>query len=110
MKKRTTRDRMVEAKEMFSALASEPRLRILKWLEEPEAHFAAQKHGDLRADGVCGSRIAEKLGFRLPTVSRHMKQLVDAGLIESKRIKQWTFYRRTASGIEQVHRIVDDVL
>lgn len=99
---------MAEAKNIFSALASEPRLQILEWLRDPEAHFRAQKFGDLKVDGVCGSRIAEKLDFSLPTVSRHMKQLVEAGLVESKRIKQWTFYRRAPSGIKLAHRIVDD--
>ncbi len=99
---------MEDAKNIFSALASKPRLKILAWLKDPEAHFPAQKFGDLEVDGVCGSRIAEKLDFSLPTVSRHMKQLVDAGLVESKRIKQWTFYRRMPSGIERAHRTVDN--
>jgi len=99
---------MTNAKNIFSALASEPRLQILDWLKDPEVHFRVQKYGDLKDDGVCGSRIAEKLGFRLPTVSRHMRQLVDTGLVESKRIKQWTFYRRAPAGIKLAHRIVDD--
>lgn len=98
----------IEAKNIFSALASEPRLQILEWLKNPEVHFRPQKYGDLKEDGVCGSRIAEKLDFSLPTVSRHMKQLVDAGLIESKRIKQWTFYRRMPSGIEEARCLIDD--
>jgi len=101
---------MTNAKKIFSALASEPRLQILYWLKDPEAHFRAQKYGDLNVDGVCGSRIAEKLGFRLPTVSRHMKQLVDTGLVESKRIKQWTFYRRGTEGIKLAHRIINDAI
>jgi len=50
--------------------------------------------GDLVKDGVCGLLIAEKLGISQPTVSEHMRLLVRAGLVQSKRIKQWTFYRR----------------
>ena len=81
------------------ALASERRLRILEWLRDPVAHFPPQVDGDLVEDGVCGVLIAAKLGVSQPTASEHLKILSQAGLIRSKRIKQWTFYQRDEARI-----------
>ena len=92
---------MVDAN-AFRALASERRLQILDWLKDPVRHFPAQIDGDLVDDGVCGVLIAEKLRVSQPTVSEHLKILTQAGLLRSKRIKQWTFYRRDESRIGEL--------
>jgi DNA-binding transcriptional ArsR family regulator len=98
---------MVQA---IRALANERRLQILDWLKDPVAHFPPQIDGDLVKDGVCGVLIAEKLGVSQPTASEHLKILSQAGLIRTKRIKQWTFYRRDEARIRDVKRaIMQDV-
>ena len=86
----------------FKALASDRRLQILEWLKDPERHFKPQVDGDLVTDGVCGVLIAEKLGVSQPTVSEHLKVLTQAGLLRSKRIKQWTFYKRDEASIRSI--------
>jgi len=86
------------------ALANDKRLQILEWLKAPRAHFPPQVDGDLVKDGVCGVRIAEKLGISQPTVSEHMRVLSQGGLVRGKRIKQWTFYRRDETRIREVKR------
>jgi DNA-binding transcriptional ArsR family regulator len=88
------------------ALASDRRLLILEWLKQPKAHFRAQVDGDLVSDGVCGVLIAEKLGVSQPTVSEHLKILAQAGLLTSKRIKQWTFYKRDEARITKLKRAI----
>lgn len=80
--------------EVYRALASEKRLQVLEWLKDPRAHFPEQVDGDLVKDGVCGLSIAQKLGVAQPTASVHLKMMVGAGLLTSKRIRQWTFYKR----------------
>jgi len=69
------------------------------WLKDPRAHFREQVDGDLVDDGVCGVLIAEKLAVSQPTLSEHMRILVQAELVVPKRIKQWTFYRRNEARI-----------
>ncbi|PYO03452.1 MAG: transcriptional regulator [Candidatus Rokuibacteriota bacterium] len=86
------------------ALGNERRLQILTWLKAPRAHFPPQADGDLVRDGVCGVLIAAKLGVSPPTASEHLKILAHAGLVRSKRIKQWTFYRRDERQIAAVKR------
>ncbi len=88
------------------ALSNDKRLQILDWLKDPEAHFPPQVDGDLVADGVCGVLIAEKLGVSQPTVSEHMKALAQAGLVRSKRIKQWTFYKRDEPRIRAIKKAI----
>ena len=88
------------------ALANNRRLQILEWLRDPRAHFPPQVDGDLVRDGVCGVLIAEKLGVSQPTVSEHMRILVQAGLVRPKRIKQWTFYRRDEARIKEIKRAI----
>ena len=92
------------------AFASKPRLQILGWLKQPRVHFREQVDGDLVDDGVCGLSIAEKLGVSQPTVTGHMKLLVDIGVVRAKRIKQWTFYKRDEERIRALKAgIVDEV-
>ena len=95
---------MTKASAGLRALANDKRLQILEWLKSPRTHFPPQVDGDLVKDGVCGVRIAEKLGISQPTVSEHMRVLTQAGLVRGKRIKQWTFYRRDEARIREVKR------
>ncbi len=88
------------------ALASDRRLLILDWLKDPVAHFPPQSDGDRVEDGVCGVLIAGKLGVSQPTVSEHLKILTRAGLLTSKRIRQWTFYRRDEAKLDLVKQAI----
>jgi ArsR family transcriptional regulator len=88
--------------EILKALANERRLQILDWLKDPVANFPPQVDGDLSEDGVCALYIAEKLGITQPTLSEHMRVLVQAGLVDQKRIKQWAFYRRNEERLAEI--------
>jgi|SRR5215469_8456579 len=92
----------MKAAAILRALASERRLQVLDWLKSPRAHFRDQIDGDLVEDGVCGLLIAEKLGVSQPTVTEHMRLLVQVGAVRSKRIKQWTFYKRDEKRIREL--------
>jgi DNA-binding transcriptional ArsR family regulator len=89
---------------VLRALANERRLKILEWLKRPRRHFPAQVDGDLVKDGVCGVLIARKLRVSQPTASEHLNILVRAGLVQGKRIKQWTFYQRDEAQIKRIKR------
>jgi DNA-binding transcriptional ArsR family regulator len=88
----------------IQAIGNERRILILEWLKRPRAHFRPQVDGDLLKDGVCAALIAEKLGVSQPTLSEHMRVLTQAGLVRSKRIKQWTFYKRNEPRIKEFKR------
>lgn len=90
--------------QILKALGNDRRIEILDRLKDPRAHFREQVDGDLVDDGVCGVLIAEKLGVSQPTLSEHMRILVEAGLVSARRIKQWTFYRRDEAAIAEAKR------
>src|SRR5215467_4260365 len=90
------------------ALANPKRLQILEWLKQPRKHFPPQVDGDLVKDGVCGVLIAAKLHVSQPTASEHLRILAHAGLVRSKRIKKWTFYKRDEAGIKKLKALIAD--
>jgi DNA-binding transcriptional ArsR family regulator len=90
----------------IQAISNERRLRILEWLKKPRANFRPQADGDLVKDGVCAVLLAQKLGISQPTLSEHMRVLCQAKLVQSKRIKQWTFYKRNEPRIKQIKRSI----
>jgi len=100
----TTTDRPIETLEVLRALASPKRLQVLEWLRDPVAHFPPQRDGDLVKDGVCVVFIADKLGVAQPTATTHLQALARAGLVTSKRIGQWTFYRGDEKAIRAFKR------
>jgi ArsR family transcriptional regulator len=89
---------------LLRIVANDKRLQILEWLNDPPANFPPQIDGDLVKDGVCGLFIARKLKITQPTASEHLNLLVDAGLLQAKRIKQWTFYKRDEKAIRKLKR------
>ncbi len=78
---------------VLKALSSEKRLQIMQWIAAPRDHFPPQDDGDLVEDGVCVQSITEKIGLAQPTVTSHMRVLEKAGLVTSKQIKNWVFYK-----------------
>ena len=106
----TTPAQAFDTAEVFRALASRRRLQILEWLRDPVAHFPPQRDGDLVDDGVCVVFIADKLGVAQPTATAHLQALARAGLVTSKRVGQWTFYKRDEAAIKAFTRQLGDRL
>jgi ArsR family transcriptional regulator len=100
----------VQELDIIKALANERRLQILDWLKDPRSHFRPQVDGDLVEDGVCAVLIAEKLEISAATLSEHMRVLSQVGLVRSKRIKQWIFYRRDEERITAFKAVIQERL
>lgn len=62
---------------IFKALGDETRLRILSML-------AGGK--------TCACKILEEFNFTQPTLSYHMKQLVESGLVDAEKDGKWVHY------------------
>lgn len=95
---------------VMAALASPKRLEVLEWLRDPRAHFPPQRDGDLVDDGVCVLFIANKLGVAQPTATAHMQALARAGLVTSRRIGQWTFYKRDEAALAALKQKIAEEL
>ncbi|MFN2321628.1 MAG: ArsR/SmtB family transcription factor [Trueperaceae bacterium] len=70
----------------LKVLADPVRFQALQFLLDPTPSSCS--HGD----GVCGCDFEGVLGLAQPTVSHHMKQLVEVGLVRAEKRGRWTYY------------------
>ncbi len=86
----------MEKDEILKAIAHPTRMEILNWLKKPEEHFSTQEHPFEM--GVCASQF-ERFGLSQSTVSAHLATLNRAGLVTTRRVGQWIFYKRNEETI-----------
>jgi len=86
-------DRAVELEAVLKALADWHRLKIVNLL--------------LRADGeaVCVCEIQPLLGLTQGTVSHHLKQLLDAGLVERETRGTYSYFSLVPGALEAVREV-----
>ncbi|MET3752945.1 ArsR family transcriptional regulator [Rhizobium binae] len=90
------RQTAMDKDEIIKALAHPTRMAILSWLKNPEQHFLTQEHPFEM--GVCASQF-ERCGLSQSTVSAHLGTLHRAGLVTTRRVGQWIFYKRNEDTI-----------
>jgi len=98
--------RRMDLLEIFKALSNRTRLDILKGLKDPTNSFPPQDEGDVHTVGVCVSSIQEGVGLSQSTVSSYLATLQRAGLVEVRRIGQWTYYKRNEATISALADIM----
>ncbi|WOQ16903.1 metalloregulator ArsR/SmtB family transcription factor [Raineyella sp. W15-4] len=81
-------ERAAELAEMFKALSDPTRVRLL-------AHIRSSEHGT-----ACACHLPETLGISQPTLSHHLKKLVDAGLIVREQRGRWAHYTAVADALD----------
>jgi ArsR family transcriptional regulator, arsenate/arsenite/antimonite-responsive transcriptional repressor len=81
---------------LFKALADRNRLRILNVLLEAAG------------EAVCVCEFQPTLGISQPTVSHHLKQLVQAGLLEREKRGTFAYYRLAPGGLERIRGLLAD--
>lgn len=74
--------------QVFKALADPTRVRLLSLLA---AHAAGE---------ACVCELTDPVGLSQPTVSHHLKQLADAGLITREQRGRWAYFRVVQPALE----------
>jgi ArsR family transcriptional regulator len=80
--------------EVFRALADPARVRIVNTLATS-------------SDPVCVCELIEPLGLSQPTVSHHMKKLLDAGLVEREQRGKWAYFSLKRDAVEKLAAVAD---
>ena len=85
-----------ELERLFKLIADRSRLRILNML--------------LQADGepVCVCEFTEALAVSQPTVSHHLKQLTEAGLLERERRGSFVYFALAPGALGRVGSLLAD--
>ncbi|MGE8496127.1 MAG: ArsR/SmtB family transcription factor [Pseudomonas sp.] len=88
----------IDIDDVIKALAHPVRRDILHWLKDPQGYFPEQEHS--LEIGVCAGKIDQRTGLSQSTVSAHLATLQRAGLITSRKIGQWHFFKRNEEAIQ----------
>jgi ArsR family transcriptional regulator len=75
---------------IFKALGDPTRVRLVSLI-------AAHAEGE-----ACVCDLTDPVGLSQPTVSHHLKQLVDAGLLTREQRGRWSFYRVIAGSLDSL--------
>ncbi len=78
----------------FGALSDPTRLRLLSLIASADA------------DEVCACDLIEPSGRSQPTVSHHMKVLVDVGLVEREKRGLWVWYRLVPERLDALRAVL----
>src|SRR5438128_2663830 len=80
--------------QLFKALADPARVRAVNLLATS-------------ATPVCVCELVGPLGLSQPTVSHHMKKLLDAGLVEREQRGKWAYYSLKRDAVEKLALVAD---
>lgn len=80
--------------ELFRALGDPARVRLVNLLATNGA-------------AVCMCDLIEPVGLSQPTVSHHMRKLVDAGLVEREQRGKWAFFSLKRDAVEKLAVVAD---
>lgn len=86
---------------IFKALGDETRWQIIAFLLQPVQTCCA------REEGVCACDFETILGLSQPTVSHHMKLLVQAGLVVAEKRGRWVYYDLNPAAFAEVQRALE---
>jgi len=91
-------DQAAELEQVFKALADRHRVRILNRL--------VQAGGE----AVCVCDFEELLGLKQPTVSYHLKQLLNAGLVTREKRGSYAYFSLAPEALERVRGLLAPAL
>jgi ArsR family transcriptional regulator, arsenate/arsenite/antimonite-responsive transcriptional repressor len=80
--------------ELFKALGDPARVRALNLLATSD-------------EPVCVCNLIEPLRLSQPTVSHHMKKLLDAGLVEREQRGKWAYFSLRRDAVEKLALVAD---
>jgi ArsR family transcriptional regulator len=98
----------IDLDEIIKALANPVRREMLQWLKDPEKYFVEQDHPF--EIGVCAGKFDQRCGLSQSTVSAHLATLQRAGLVTSRKVGQWHFFKRNEAVIAEFLRQMSDEL
>ena len=79
---------------IFKAFCDENRIRILQLLISGEK---------------CACKLLEEMNITQPTLSNHMKILVDSGIVNGRKEGKWMQYSISKEGLEKAQEYLDSL-
>jgi ArsR family transcriptional regulator len=80
--------------DLFKALADPARVRIVNLIATAR-------------EPVCACNLYEPIGLSQPTVSHHLKKLVDVGLLDREQRGKWAYFSLKRDAVEKLAAVAD---
>lgn len=80
---------------IFKALSDSNRLQIIDILSSGER---------------CACRLLEHFKFTQPTLSHHMKVLIECGLVESRKEGTWNYYSLNRKNVDELMIFLNEIM
>ena len=80
--------------DLFRALADPARVRIVNLLATAR-------------EPVCACNLNDPVGLSQPTVSHHLKKLVDVGLLDREQRGKWAYFSLKRDAVEKLAAVAD---
>ena len=77
---------------IFKAFCDENRIKILQLLIDGEK---------------CACKLLEAMNITQPTLSHHMKTLLDSGIVNGRKEGKWMHYSISKEGLEKAQKYLD---
>lgn len=87
----------LKATQLFKTLSDPTRLQIL--------YILAQNQGT----NICAIELSDALKVSPPTVTHHMKKLMDTNLVTRHKTGKWAYYKLVPDTFRRVHRLIDSL-
>jgi ArsR family transcriptional regulator len=84
----------LELERLFRALADRHRLKVVNMLAQAEG------------EAICVCDFQDALALKQPTVSYHLKQLVDAGVLQREQRGRYAFYSLEQGVLDRIAELV----
>lgn len=95
--------------EALDAATAERLAAVLKVLAEPTRLRLLSLVAAHQDSEECICNLTELVGVSQPTVSHHMKLLVDAGLLDREQRGKWAYYRLIPGALDTLTRLLTRV-
>ena len=103
----------MKSTDIFKVLGNDVRYQILLWLKDPATHFGvdALRCTETGFDGgICVGEKKKKSGLAQSVISSYLNNLQQTGLIQSRRIGKWTYYRYHSGGVDKfIHQVRHEI-
>ena len=87
-------DEAIATAQLFKALGDPARVRIVNLVATTD-------------EPVCACELYEPLGLSQPTVSHHLKTLVEAGLLDREQRGKWAYFSLSRDAVDKLAAVTD---
>ena len=88
---------------VFKALGDQHRWRMLELIARGDPAYCST------GEGICACDVQRFIKLAQPTVSQHLKILVDAGLLNVERRGKWHYYALRPQAFALAHAALDEL-